>query len=301
MAVGVWTRARSVLPMPRTAIVCAFAFALLLTVRSVMERLDPSRQHAWQYPVLIALTLWTSSAAWHAILVARLFARKRLRRQELLALTPHLILVLGLAAYTWGGLGSPAERFAVSAAGADVHGESYRVLGVDSSIGREWATRPVTVSLETTSPRGTKRLRVRYGRTWTSASGQYQLALSRHATVTTGVTLRHGDSRIVVRPGQPVHTKQTTVALRHLHDPRITPDAGLLEAEVTLGPKRASVPFDPEWMGETAFVGLEESLSAQLLVRRRPSTAATWIAALSFVAMTVLGWLLRPRALPRFD
>jgi hypothetical protein len=205
-------RMRTSTLVPTVAIVCAFASAATLALRSCLRWLDPSRnQRAWQYPLLVLLALWFASAAWSTALYSRLRARERAGSRYLLALAPHMSLALGLMAYAWGGLGASPERFVVSDRVTNVHGESYRVLGVDSSVGREWAKRPIAVSLERTSRHGTERLRVSYGRAWNSVSGEYRLSLNRHHTVTKGVALRHGDQRIVVRPNQPVQTKQATV------------------------------------------------------------------------------------------
>jgi hypothetical protein len=298
MASVVLTRILALASASRTAIVCALASGALLALRSWLGwRGLNDLQHACEYPLLVSLVLWAGAAGCSAAVDIRRLARGRAAPRNVMGLAQHVSYAVGLTAYVWGGLGMAVQRITVSRDGTNVHGESYRVLGVDSSIGREWARRPITVLLERTSSHGTERLRVGYGQDWSSASGKYRLALSRHATVTTGVTMRHGSHRVLLRPGQ----RAGNIVLHHLHDPRLDPDAGCLEAEVTVGSRRTKVPFDPEWMGETAFVGLEESSSVELLVRRRASTAAAAVASVSVLAMVAFAWLGRARTLRRLE
>jgi hypothetical protein len=70
------------------------------------------------------------------------------------------------------------------------------------------------------------------------------------------------------------------------------------QADVTIGSRRALLSLDPEWNGQSAFLGFKESPTVMLRVRRNLS-ASLGAASLTLLLVSAILISVRARSAPR--
>ena len=229
----------------------------------------PRWHSVWIFVLLVVVSLWCVQNI-ASLRVA--FARKKHARAalkcELALRTVVTTSVVALGVYVWFVVASPSEQFEVTAQGTNIHGEFYRALRIETEPATRRGRQPVAVWLERRIGTVTDRIRVERGKWWPSRVAGYELALARGRLISEGSVFRQGRQKVTLNVDQPVQHGVLTLllrALRHLgHDAL----RELHRAELEVNGKRTSLALDPEWAGDSAFLGQKETPVVVLRVHR---------------------------------
>jgi hypothetical protein len=99
---------------------------------------------------------------------------------------------------------------------------------------------------------------------------------------------RHGSERVSLATDKPVKHGLVTWILRAIHHRPHDPADHAHHAEVEIDGQKQSLPLDPEWAGENAFLGMKESSVVVLRVHRNLNVVLAVVAA-ALLAVALLG------------
>jgi hypothetical protein len=201
--------------------------------------------------------------------------------------------LLGLGAYVWLVIGAPSEKFVVTTKGVDIHGEYYRALRIEPPSREQVPPRPKAAWLERCVGTTTDELRVERARWWSSRTGRYKLALARVSLAADGAVFRHGNQQVTLKADKPVKLGLETLLLRAIRHYRHEHSEQSKQAELEISGKPTLLSLDPEWAGESAFLGMKESPVLLLRVHRNLGLA---LAVLATMLLLVGGLLVRLQA-----
>jgi len=285
---------------PRLGVVCAGFTAAWLGFGSLLNRYAPNFHHRrvpwlwggpgwhalWVFVLLVAFAFWCAHliaclrAAWigrepRGPFSTRLFG----------AFAALAALVLALGTYAGIVVAHFSEEFRVTPKVTDIHGESYRVLRIERAPGADRAQQAPVAWLERKVGSATEQLRVERGVWWSSRTANYELALARAHLMPEGAVFRYGDQTLTLDVAQPKKRGLLTFLLRGLHHHSRNGKAEVDKAELEVAGKKELVPLDPEWAGETAFLGMHE---VPVVLLRVHQNRAEPLALLAFMLL-VLG------------
>jgi len=286
------------------AALCAGGTFLLKSVPKLYRvhvggfRWAPHWHTIWAYLLVAVMAVW----ALHTVLrlrdeIARARWVPRAGSRWWVALAAaQMGLVFALGAYVWLVVCPAEEEYVVTAQGTDIHGESYRALRVEAAGRERPSRRPLAAWLERRVGGVSERLRTERGLWWDSATGSHQMTMARADVTADGVVVRHGDRRVVLRQAKPEKVGSDTLSLRAVRDPAAVPSASVQEAEVTIGERRSVLPLDPEWAGQSAFLGPNESPVVLVRVHRNPRAPLLAAVLAALLSGAVALWMHARRA-----
>ncbi len=268
---------------PKVGVYCSLFCAAMCGVGSLLGQYAPNFHHrhvagfwwaprwhsVWTFGLLVALgILLLHSAVRLQIALRGIRTSGAASRVPLLRAAGVFVTVGALAAYAWFVVAAPSEEFKVSNAEVNIHGEYYRVVRVEFQR-RTDAPRPLSIAwIERRFCNATEKMRVERGKWWQSRVGKYELALARARLSADGAVFRHGNRTVTVGLDRPAPQGIFSLILRALHRHSRDPASEVRQAEVEVAGQKKVLPLDPEWAGETAFLGMKSSPVILIRVHR---------------------------------
>ena len=249
----------------------------------------PRWHTVWVDLLLTTVAIWTLSSA--------LRVRRTISREWLLSLRRKLMpwlfvtefaFALSIAVYVWLVLRPFGEVFVVTTGSVSIHGESYRAIRLEPETSGGMRHRAPVAWLERKAGTATDRLRLERGRYFSSLNGDFQLVMTRADATIGGAIVRHGGAHVTLAADTPVKAGLVTLLLRAFHHHMPEHTERVSHVEIDVAGKRTVLPLDPEWAGENAFLGREESPKVLLRVHRNHRRALAGLA----LATLLLGLLL---------
>jgi len=278
-----------------TAALCALGSFVLSRVPNIYRyRLwwswsAPRWHTVWVDLLLTTVAIWTLSSALRLLRTIDLEWLHSLRRRMMpwLAVTEFAFAV-SLVVYVWLVLRPLGEVFVVTTESVSIHGESYRALRLELDANGGMRRRSPVAWLERKAGAATDRLRLERGRYFSSLNGDFQLVMTRADATIGGAIVRHGGAHVTLAADAPVKAGLVTLLLRAFHHHMPEHTERVSHVEIDVAGKRTVLPLDPEWAGENAFLGREESPKVLLRVHRNHRRALAGLA----LATLLLGLLL---------
>ncbi len=306
MSKDVPSRARTGLTSPRWGVVCAVLTAVWCALGSLLYQLVPQLYrfrlwHSWSAPrwhTVSVYVLLAILAVWFVNGALRLRSLRKDRDRRSAGSRSRFVLavlelgsVLGLSVYVWLVVRPPQEEFLVTEKGANIHGEFYRVTRIEEGNYEAIPCRPTRVWLERRVGAVSHEFRVERWRFWASTTGAYDLVVARAQMSTDGVVLRHGTEQVALSKAKPQPHADGTLRLRRIWHRDTGRSARVPEAEIRIGAHDHSVPLDPEWPGQNAFLGPNESPVCLVKVHRNLCVPLAIIAVALLAGLALVGHL----------
>jgi hypothetical protein len=285
----------------KTGIACALLVAVLFGLGSTLTIFAPNFYHRhvcgywlaprwhtiWFDAVLTVSTMWCAHGAlWlRNAAAAHRDGRDNHSRRRLWFAALQMALLLALAGYAWLVIGAPAEEFVVTTNGTVIHGETFRAVRIERGRRDLVPPKPTVGWLERRVGSSVDQIRAERGHWWPSRTGAYQLALARAQMSDDGAVFRHGHQQVTLTPNQPIKRDLGTFLLRAIHHHQHEQTLTAHRADLEINGQRTTLALDPEWAGESAFLGMKESPVVSLRVHRNLSVQLAVLA----VALALIG------------